>query len=228
MIAHSVNRQFCAVVAAGTLVSSLFALPSADVQPALVDNVVSHSAPAGNAISTPTGNAISTPTGNAISTPAYTSQSTERAVAVQSQPTLISNAVTHNSATLTLVGHTGGWWVKRTAPTTGICTPETATNTHGLTTLTPGTIYTYTAYDDSNCRSQDELASVSFTTPGVALSTTRLIVPEAGTAAYTAALTIAPTATVTVTLTSTGDTDITLDTDTKHHRRPEHPHLHHH
>ena len=128
--------------------------------------------------------------------------------------TLIPSAVTHNSATLTLTGHYGDWWLKRTAPTTGTCTHKTAVSAQNLASLTPATAYTYTAYDNSSCNSRNELVSASFTTPGTALSTTRIIVPEAGTVAYTAALATAPAAPVTVTLINAGDADITLDTDT--------------
>ena len=65
------------------------------------------------------------------------------------------------SATLTLSGHAGDWWLKRTAPTTSACTPQGTTYTRTVPNLTPVWPYTYKAYSDSSCTT--ELDSVTFT-----------------------------------------------------------------
>ena len=75
---------------------------------------------------------------------------------------LSASAVTTTTATLTIVGHTGNWYVKETAPSTGTCSSAISGTTHALSTLTAGTTYTYKAYSDASCTT--EIASVTFTT----------------------------------------------------------------
>ena len=77
---------------------------------------------------------------------------------------LDASSVTSDSATLTLDGHTGNWWLKRTTPADTNCVSKSMTYTHSLTTLDAGTSYTYRAYDKANCNSADEIASETFTT----------------------------------------------------------------
>ena len=60
-------------------------------------------------------------------------------------------SLTPTGATLTLTGHTGNWWLKKTAPSAGTCTAGEADRSHALTGLTGGTSYTYTAYSNSSC-----------------------------------------------------------------------------
>ena len=81
--------------------------------------------------------------------------------------TLTAGNITHNSATLTLTGHTAAWWYKRTAPSgDDTCHSVAAgTATTSLSSLDSNTNYAYKAYSDSACTS--ELASESFLTkPG--------------------------------------------------------------
>ena len=81
-----------------------------------------------------------------------------------------ASSVTSTTATLTLTGQTGDWWLKRTTPSGGTCTAGESDYTHALSSLTASTNYTYKAYSDSSCAT--ELFSASFTTltvvaPGV-------------------------------------------------------------
>ena len=77
---------------------------------------------------------------------------------------LTASSVTSTTATLTIAGHSGDWYLKRTSPTAGTCTPAISTTTLDLSTLTAGTTYTYKAYSDSNCSTENELATATFTT----------------------------------------------------------------
>ena len=77
---------------------------------------------------------------------------------------LSASSITHTTATLTLAGHFGDWWLKETAPNTGSCTPGEADFSHALSSLTGGADYTYKAYSDSACATT-ALQTVSFTTP---------------------------------------------------------------
>ncbi|MDE0669001.1 MAG: fibronectin type III domain-containing protein, partial [bacterium] len=84
--------------------------------------------------------------------------------------TLAASDVTAVSATLTIGGHSGQWWYKRTLPTpAGTCTAVAAgTSTASLTDLTASTAYTYKAYSDSACTEANELVSATFTTTAAA------------------------------------------------------------
>ena len=76
---------------------------------------------------------------------------------------LAASRVADTTARLTLSGHTGSWYVKKTSPTPeGTCSTAISGTTHDLSTLTRSTAYTYKAYSDTTCVT--ELASVSFTT----------------------------------------------------------------
>ena len=79
-------------------------------------------------------------------------------------PSLTASSVTTTTATLTLLGHTGNWYLKKIAPTAGTCSSAITGTTHNLTTLTAGTWHTYKAYSDSNCSSANELAAEVFST----------------------------------------------------------------
>ena len=126
--------------------------------------------------------------------------------------------ITSNSAWLHLIGRsldTQGstqWSWKRTEPTNTTCKrSDRARTTIRLLGLTPATDYTYKSYSDNNCTT--EVASVSFTTAGIALSRPAIIAPEGRTASYSVKLATAPSTSVTVTATVSGDSDITIDTD---------------
>ena len=74
------------------------------------------------------------------------------------------------TATFTIAGYTGNWWVKQTAPKAGSCSRTIRSATHNLTGLTTGKTYTYQAYDTSGCASADEIASVTFSIPYASVS----------------------------------------------------------
>ena len=86
-------------------------------------------------------------------------------VAALPKPSLIAGGVTVTTATLTLTGHLGDWWLKETSPATGTCTAGEADYSHALSSLTAGAAYTYKAYRASGCASADEITGATFTTP---------------------------------------------------------------
>ena len=75
-------------------------------------------------------------------------------------------AATHvggTTATLSVAGHTGSWWLKKTAPTpAGACEAISSGTTKELTGLNASTAYAYTAYSNSACTTA--LGSETFTT----------------------------------------------------------------
>ena len=81
------------------------------------------------------------------------------------KPGFTASSVTANSATLTLTGYAGDWWLKRTTPSGGTCAAGESDFSHALNTLTGGTAYVYTAYSDSACTTSNAIASASFGTP---------------------------------------------------------------
>ena len=98
--------------------------------------------------------------------------------------TLTADSVSHDSATLTLTGRTGNWWIKRTAPTTGTCTAKTSSAyTHDLTGLNASTAYTYTAYSDSGCATTIDTAA--FTTPAAPALTAGSVAHDSATLTLT-------------------------------------------
>ena len=84
------------------------------------------------------------------------------------KPSLSASSVAQTTATLTITGQTGSWWLKETVPSTGSCTAGESDYSHALTSLTADTDYTYKAYSDSNCAT--ELLSVTFTTVSLTAS----------------------------------------------------------
>ena len=89
---------------------------------------------------------------------------TELASATFTTPALTAGGTGGDQVTLSLSGHTGSWYVKQTAPSTGSCSSAISTTTHAITTLSRSTTYTYKAYSDVSCNT--ELASATFTTTG--------------------------------------------------------------
>ena len=85
---------------------------------------------------------------------------------------LEAGKITDTTATLTLSGYAGNWWLKRTTPADITCKSKGTTKTEDLTTLTSGVEYTYTAYDKSGCADTDAIASATFATfsPAVTVS----------------------------------------------------------
>ena len=76
---------------------------------------------------------------------------------------LTASSIKGTTATLDLEGHSGDWYVKRTAPTpAGSCESAGNGTTHGLTGLTASTTHTFTAYGDASCARA--MATTTFTT----------------------------------------------------------------
>ena len=76
---------------------------------------------------------------------------------------LTASNVKGTSATLDLAGHSGDWYVKRTAPTpAGSCESAGSGASHSLSGLTVSTSHTFTAYADSSCA--NAMATTTFTT----------------------------------------------------------------
>ena len=76
---------------------------------------------------------------------------------------LTASSVKGTTATLDLAGHSGDWYVKKTAPTpAGSCESAGSGTTHSLTGLTASTAHTFTAYADSSCA--NAMAATTFTT----------------------------------------------------------------
>ena len=88
-------------------------------------------------------------------------------LAASPNPGLAVSSITYTTATLTLTGPTGNWWLKQTAPSSGTCTAGEADYSHALTSLTAGTSYTYSAYADASCTIETVTGTFS-TSPVVA------------------------------------------------------------
>ena len=79
--------------------------------------------------------------------------------------TLALARVGTTTATLKLLGHTGGWWYKSTTTGQTACASVgSGTSTVNLSGLTQGASYTFTAYSDGNCSAVLD-AAPAFTTP---------------------------------------------------------------
>ena len=104
---------------------------------------------------------------------------------------LTASSVTDGTtATFTIAGYTGNWWVKQTTPTPeGSCSRTIRSATHNLSGLTTGRTYTYKAYDTSGCASADEIASVTFRIPYPSVSNLGEASSLYGAIAYTASAT---------------------------------------
>ncbi len=91
-------------------------------------------------------------------------ESDNRIYAYYAYPELRASSVAASSATLTLTGHTGDWWIQQTSPTAGPCKPGESDYSHALSGLSSGTEHTYKAYAGSSCEDYDEIAVATFTT----------------------------------------------------------------
>ena len=100
----------------------------------------------------------------------YAGHSQRVKVTALPKPSLDASSVTATTATLTLTGQAGDWWLKETSPSAGTCTAGESDFSHALSSLIAGTTYTYKAYSKSGCATADEIASVSFTTPSLVAS----------------------------------------------------------
>ena len=94
------------------------------------------------------------------------------AATVNPVPTLTASSIGTTGATLTIGNHTGSWYYKAdTGPDASACSTEQTGTSKTLSSLTPGTTYTYTAYGDSGCTPANKLATAAaFTTTGVSVS----------------------------------------------------------
>ena len=69
-------------------------------------------------------------------------------------PSLIASSITSTGATLTISGHTAGWYYKETHPsTTATCSAVSAGTSTATLTLTADKTYAYGAYSNSTCTS---------------------------------------------------------------------------
>ena len=129
---------------------------------------------------------------------------------------LTAYGVGSTSATLELHGHSGAWWHQQTLPSEGACTSVAAGASTAALTLPSGAEFVFKAFSDASCATEltDDATDARFTTRGVVLSQSWLIVPEAGSADHTVRLATQPAGDVTVTVTSSGDADVTADADT--------------
>ena len=76
---------------------------------------------------------------------------------------LTASNVRGTTATLDLAGHSGDWYVKKTAPTpAGSCESAGSGASHSLSGLTASTSHTFTAYSDASCA--NAMATTTFTT----------------------------------------------------------------
>ena len=135
---------------------------------------------------------------------------------------LTGRGIASTGLTLNIHGHTGAWHYKATPHlngaelTAGSCTAVAAnTASANVSSLTAGTDYVIKAYSDTGCvvEMTDDLTDVDFSTPGVVLNASYLLVPEGGTYPHTVRLSSEPAAWVTVAITTSGDADIMADTD---------------
>ena len=85
-------------------------------------------------------------------------------ITVVQVPVLSAGSISDTSATLTLINHTGAWWLARTTPSGGSCTAvPSGTYSYTVSNLTASSTYAFTAYNDNSCSTQLD-ASPSFTT----------------------------------------------------------------
>ena len=95
-------------------------------------------------------------TGNLIAT----------AAAFTTPTSLTASGITASAATLTIGGHTGGWWHQggKVGGTLGSCTSVPSGNTASLSGLDSNTAYEYKAYSKANCVTADLVATERFRT----------------------------------------------------------------
>ena len=123
------------------------------------------------------GVSATTHTGTVSSTGGYTvavqaidSQATSQWRNLRVDGWLTASGITASGATLTLAGHSGDWYVKKTSPSpAGTCSSAISGGTHTLSSLSSGTTQTFTAYSDSSCA--NAIGSATFSTDaGVSVS----------------------------------------------------------
>ena len=151
---------------------------------------------------------------------------TAQAQAQSSSVRLTAHSIASTSLTLNIHGHTAAWhyaatpYLNREALVETVACVSVAANASSVkvSSLMAGTDYTIKAYSDSACTAAneltDDLADLDFSTPGVVLNASYLLVPEGDTYRHTVRLSSEPLASVTVTITTSGDSDITADTNT--------------
>ena len=92
-------------------------------------------------------------------------------IAANGIPALTVSNIKETTATLNLSHHveTGGTWYYKSTAQGSTCSAQQSAATAGLTGLTPGTSYTYSAYSDSSCATLID-AAPAFTTGGQSVS----------------------------------------------------------
>ena len=105
-------------------------------------------------------------------------------VTTSAAPTLTAGNATTSSLKLTIANHSGDWYYKHTSPTGGTCSSTVSGTTAIATGLSPGTLYTFTAYSDSGCNMVLATATATDTLEVAELSTSSV---EATTATLTIA-----------------------------------------
>ena len=104
--------------------------------------------------------------------------------------TLSASNVTATTATLTLAGHTGDWYWKRTAPSDGTCSSAVEGTKTTASGLTNGTRYAFKAYRDAACTSELAASETVLTFPpkpgGLSAATRRKALSLSWTAATSA------------------------------------------
>ena len=86
------------------------------------------------------------------------------------RPSLDASSITATGATLTIAGHAGDWYYKANAAPDNTCKGPVSGTTKTLSGLSMATSYTYTAYRDSACTTDNLVATETFNTPGVSVS----------------------------------------------------------
>ena len=75
----------------------------------------------------------------------------------QGGATLTATNISADTATLNLSGHTTAWWYEGSQSNAQCTSVTSGTTTVDLSSLSPGTSYTYTAYSATGCNSSDKL-----------------------------------------------------------------------
>ena len=131
---------------------------------------------------------------------------TAQAQSQSSSVRLTAHSIASTSLTLNIHGHTAAWhyqatpYLNREALVETVACVSVAANTSvvKVSSLMAGTDYTIKAYSDSACTAAneltDDLADLDFSTPGVVLNASYLLVPEGDTYRHTVRLSSEPLA----------------------------------
>ena len=101
---------------------------------------------------------------------AGTSEAFKMEIEALLRPSLDASNITATGATLTVAGHAGDWYYKANAAPDNTCKGPVSGTTKTLSGLSMATSYIYTAYSDSACTTDNLVATETFNTPGVSVS----------------------------------------------------------